>query len=1427
MASYLSEELDTDISIGKVYFKPFTRVELHDLSVIDRQGDTIIHSHKMEARLDFKQILLNRIVIDEISSHQSYFFYQVYQDSTNIDFLRHLFQKPKEDKGTSKPALRIKLNSLRVHNNRFRLVNHNYGHHQKGIDFSDLDVRNIYGSFENIKTEGDSVSAWIDHFSLDEKSGFILQQLSSQVLFSGSRMEFKELVLRTNESNINDYLLFTFHDWGDFGDFIHKVNISASFRDSYVDSEDIEYFAPDMRFVQFKTSIANAQIDGTVSDLSVTDLNLRAANSSNLTGDVSIRGLPDIRKTQFVGEFSSLSTQPLEIESLVSGFSNNTDFRLPEQVHHFQDILFSGSFRGTYYDFDLEGSLFTSLGQFETKTHILIGDKLRYKSLLSTPHFEAGKLLKEESLQSVAFDLDIMGSGLTIDDLDLSAKGTLEQITLDNIYINKALIDLRLQDQTALLSSQIRDDKINADIDSEIQFMLPTRMYKVDGKVHYANLNDLKVANKNKLEIDSGVFHLDLQGNSLNNLIGVIHTDLDILHSGEKNISLQNLTLEMSGEQNYKHYALHSDILEASMQGEIDLNTLIPYFKSLAIRYAPAIGIDQEAYNKQNFELDIVIKEFAPLGLLINPDFTLADGAHLNAVFSSDDYTARFVAHSPHAIYKGLKVNNITIEENADDKDFSLQLFADRINLTDSTYVNHIKIKNKLAKDSLFFNIEASEKKSKNYLDLNGHIHFAHNKPAYIHLESSVININNERWTVSDSAQMTLSRGKLYVEDLWLKHKTQLVSLHGVLSNETEDVFDINFDHFNLSSLSGITAPLGIELNGQLNGSLSISSAFRSPYLSTNFTTSPILYNNLPIGILHMQAEMIPDSQLANIRIQLRDQMQRGLNLEGTYNIAEKNSIQMSGTLKDMELFIFQPFLKNLVSDLNGKVSGDLNIKGSITNPIISGTTEFTQSSFIVNYLQASYHVDHQSVLVYENTFMLGEFIFMDQNGNRGLANGIVDLNKLSDPSIDIDITARNLMVLNTTFKDNNLYYGKIYATGDMKFKGLTSAMNIEISASSDPHTVLTLPFNASTSLDDNDFIYFVSKDTSRTSGLKKKSFQGITMRLNMHLTPEAEVNIHTDMGSLSGNGNGEISMVISSLGDFEMFGDYTVNKGKFHFTAQDLFNKFFEIQQNGTIRWTGNPAEALINLTAIYQQRTSASPLYNAAGRSPNDQRVLAQADMILKGNLSRPEISFDLNFPQDPYIKDELQGYLSDINNVNQQALSLIVRRSFTPSSTEEFGKEVNNTLLSAGTEIAFNQLNNILSQSLNIDFFDLNIKSLNDASASLRFFNDRLVLSGGITDRRNLQLTDLSVFSDRIATDAELTYRLRKDGSLIIRANNRLNTRNFLLNPNDDYISAVGLVYRQEFDNIREFWRKLWITPSRQEEKEDAGKAETEIK
>jgi hypothetical protein len=176
-------------------------------------------------------------------------------------------------------------------------------------------------------------------------------------------------------------------------------------------------------------------------------------------------------------------------------------------------------------------------------------------------------------------------------------------------------------------------------------------------------------------------------------------------------------------------------------------------------------------------------------------------------------------------------------------------------------------------------------------------------------------------------------------------------------------------------------------------------------------------------------------------------------------------------------------------------------------------------------------------------------------------------------------------------------------------------------------------------------------------------------------------------------------------------------------------------------------------------------------------------------------------------------LQSYFSDVNNVNQQALSLVARRSFS-SNTGLNVQAVNQTVISAVTELGFNKFNNIIAQTLNLRSVDFNVRSLNEASASLRFFNDRLRFTGGITDTRS-DVNDFDLIGNSVARDVEGQYSIKKDGSLILRASNRLNNR-VVLNTNQEYVSAVGLVYRKDFDTLGEFFRAV-IGRSREEEKE----------
>jgi len=93
---------------------------------------------------------------------------------------------------------------------------------------------------------------------------------------------------------------------------------------------------------------------------------------------------------------------------------------------------------------------------------------------------------------------------------------------------------------------------------------------------------------------------------------------------------------------------------------------------------------------------------------------------------------------------------------------------------------------------------------------------------------------------------------------------------------------------------------------------------------------------------------------------------------------------------------------------------------------------------------------------------------------------------------------------------------------------------------------------------------------------------------MNLELTEDALMQIIFDekIGDvISGRGYGDLRLTINPLGDFNMYGNCTLQRGTYLFTLQNIINKKFEIERGGTISWSGNPYDADINMSAVYTQ--------------------------------------------------------------------------------------------------------------------------------------------------------------------------------------------------------------------------------------------------
>ncbi|TCK83264.1 uncharacterized protein DUF490 [Albibacterium bauzanense] len=1400
-SQYLSKELQTTIKLESVYFRPFDAIQIKNFYVEDQEQDTLLYFGELQADLDLSSIWNSRLMINNLKISDGKISIKKQIDSTtNFTFIQRYFSPQETDPKKPAGKFDLILSSATLQNIELYYKDY-FSKDVDGINFGDLHVYSLNGKFNDIDYVNHIIKASVQELTFKEKSGVFVKKLNTIATIDSNRMEFSQLDLEVNSSYIRDYVLLEYVNFAAFSDFIKQVSITGNLRDSRITSKDIALFAPQVNVTNFDVMI-NGDFSGKVDNLQAKKVQIRTGRQTWLQGDVSIKGLPNIDQTFFDMNLSQLITDRKDLETLVADLSGKKLFALPVLFDRFGKLSYQGQITGFYNDFITKGIFKTNLGDIIADVNLKLNDEGEYSGEVLVNKFNLGELVQSEQLGFVALRATAKGRGFSLENLYEEIQSNVQYIDYKGYRYQNILIDGAIEKQNFSGNINVNDENLAVDFNGNLSLDKNLPEFGFTAKVDKIDLNNLHLSQDSL--ILSGTINSNFVGGNLNDVIGeLVVSDLRI-EKPEQTAIVESLSLRAEGRGEDRLLAIQSNILDATIKGEFDLNTFPSYFKSVAKHYIPSWETKIVEGGIQEFDLELTLKDFSPFALVFAPDVTIPEEVIVNGKFSSQNEQASLNGFIPLITYKDIKVNNLIFDQTTNDQYLNLFITSDRVDITDSLYINNVNFANVLRNDSLNFNIKLSDPNATNQLDLNGLIEFDSNTSPRLSLLPSDVIINHEEWRIQDQVRFNFEDGKTLIDGLELSQASQIVKIDGTISNSADDVLTVNLQNFSLKTLNPLSRTAGIELNGLMEGDIEIRSLLKNPFIQSDISAQGIEYNQVMIGDLTLKADLDRSTQLVNLEAEVNNDGDQSLFVEGTYNaVQEDNSLDLTVRLNDSQLVLFAPFLKNLVSDLSGTVTAELSVSGTPFNPAINGSANFNDAGMVVNYLKTPYIINDK-VQIENSKIIINDLAIRDRAGHRAIANGTVDMSTPLNPTIHVEIEAEEFMVLNTTAKDNPLYYGLAYGTGSFSFQGPTDNMNIRIEAQTNSGTVINIPLNAAGTITDRDFITFVVKDSSLVVP-KKNSFQGLTMTMDLTVDPEAEINIFTDLGKLSGRGEGLLSMNITSLGDFEMFGDYAIQEGEFEFTAQDFINKIFEISQGGSIRWTGNPTEALINLTAVYQVRTSVRPLYIAAGRNGTDQRVLAQAEMILNGNLLHPDISFGIDFPTDSYVKDELQSYLSDANNVNQQALSLIVRRSFAPGTGTDLTRELNTTVFSAGTELAFNQLNNIISQSLNLNFVDFNIRSFNEASASIRLLNDRLVLTGGVTDRRG-QLNDFNVFGKDIASDVEALYLLRKSGNLLLRASNRLNNRNFL-NPEDEYVSAFGLVYRQEFDTFGEFFRRIF--------------------
>jgi hypothetical protein len=391
----------------------------------------------------------------------------------------------------------------------------------------------------------------------------------------------------------------------------------------------------------------------------------------------------------------------------------------------------------------------------------------------------------------------------------------------------------------------------------------------------------------------------------------------------------------------------------------------------------------------------------------------------------------------------------------------------------------------------------------------------------------------------------------------------------------------------------------------------------------------------------------------------------------------------------------------------------------------------------------------------------------------------------------------------------------------------------LNITARSKRNSVFYIPLYAAEEVAVSNFIDWVDPSYIRTGLTQTRpdyevKMKGIRMDFNLEVTPDAEVQLIFDpkVGDIiKGRGTGNLKVLINTLGKFEIYGDISIEEGDYLFTLKNVINKKFVVEKGGRLSWNGDPADANIDLRAIYALKTTISALDPTGDQATSRKRIPVECIIDMSGKLMNPTIEPDISLPgADQQTQNIVNNSINTDEELMKQFVSLLVMNNFY--SPEGGATTSSNVAGVTTTELLSNQLSSWLSQISN-DFDigvnyrpgDLITSDELQVALSTQILNDRLSISGNLDVGGTETGTSSATYTNNIVGDFDINFKITE--KLHVKAFNRANDN--LLFQTSPYTQGVGFFYKENFDNLKELASRLKNTkknadPGKKPDEED---------
>jgi hypothetical protein len=1421
VADYFSEEFGTEVTVERVNIRGFNYSEIIGLHIRDQRGDTLIYSPSFSGSIGMLNMKGELAIISAVNSKNTRFKLQKYEgeEKTNIQFLLDYFSSD----DTTESNFKIEIDELNLHNIHFSYDNWNKPPVKYGMDYDHLDIKRLYGSINDIRNGAGETSLTLSEITLSESCGLFVENLTSNFVINKKVMSFGDLYLKTDRTSLNcRELSFSYRDFGDLSDFANAVNMAADVAPSGIHLRDISYFVPNLREIDKRVKL-EGKLLGRVNNFQLDSLYIGLNAGTFFKGSADVKGLPDVEGMVFTVLVEKLQTNAKELNTLdFTAFGMTEDLEIPTEIERLGVVKLSGDITGDLSWIATNLVLETDEGEAEIKLDLKeLNNEYNYLAEIKTTHIHLGDILDNKDLGDFTSKMKIDGKGFTIEDLDTEFEGHFEGLDLLGYHYDKIDVAGHFLRKDFKGKFSIKDDNLISTFTGELDLNKRKPAFDFLLDIEHAHLANLNLVERETAAI-RGKVRVKGKGVTPDDFNGVISVNNLAYYQEGNEYEFDSVRVESKKDIGYHDIKIFSEFANVSMTGDYKIAELDESLYNLGSRVFPSLFPieDLKEVADETFDLYITIKDLSMITSLFMPELKVAPYTNIGINYVSEFELMELSAQSDWIEYGAIRLAGLRIDTTQKfalyDPFYTLDIYTDTTYVSETLYFENLAYKTDLYNDNVHTTLTWYRADSANYGYIETDIDIASPSNMIFDLHPSTVYTDKiGNWHLDQDAIIIMDSTSFKLDNMLIQNKYQSISMKGKISEDPNEYLKLDIANFDLNNLDPFMIDTSLYFKGRLLVTGNVSNVYDVPYFDAYSWAEGVKINKYKLGNLETVASWNPLDNRIEIESNLfKTDLDTIISIHnGYYYIDSAENLDFNVHINKLNLEFANLFMPDGFSKLKGEVAGDIALSNNFQEPHLEGSLDIFDAGLNIDMLNTAYYASGNISIV--NDFIsFNSMPIKDKLGAKGYLSGGFYHQNFEKYSYDFFAGFDEpFQVMNTTYKMNPLYYGNAYVTGDISIAyDDYNLLEINVNATSEKGTDITLPLYGAKEVVLQDFISFVNHDSSAIDNDHKIDLEGINLNLSMDITEDAKIQLVFDdvVGDvMKGVGVGHIDMYIDQYYDFYMFGNYEIIQGSYLFTLKDLINKKFKVKKGGSIAWYGDPYDADIDITAVYNVKTSLYDIMPENQREAYRQKTEVECEMRLTDNLFDPNIHFDINLPRsDENAKSIVRSIVNNETEMNKQVFALLLLNKFLPSEYSSGGSSGGSVLGNTTSEMLSNQLSNMLTKFS--DDFDIGfnyqpgdeISSQEMALAlSTQLLDDRLTISTNV----GVSHQNAGEKSNSLIGDVDVEYKLNDEGNVRVHGFNRSNEYD-ITQQESTYTQGVGVFYQESFSTFGELMCKF---------------------